>query len=237
MNLSKWVLLPFLVLPCSFKAMEPAQACLDLGPSSPYSYFSENGKTVLLQTFLTSKTILDDDGNNVLHMAAALHEYPELTQELLLNRPELADYLDAPNKKGITPRDLASRLQKQPINQSALQRDTLAIVPQDFVENVDTSIAIKMNTEHPTYTQFEKVRILKHFQDMRPSKGNTLLHLAAGVKGYPELTQLLLLTEPHLKSAINLINDKGFTALDLANIKGNPEAVMALKAAGAQETH
>ena len=262
MNLSKWIVL-FLVSPCSFKAMEPASPCLKLlKPHSSHSYFSEKEKNLLLQMFLTSKTILDDDQNNVLHMAAALHEYPELTQELLLNRPELATYLDTPNKKGVTPGNLM--LQMQTTKNARVYSDnrgvsiTTAFQPsllkgsqvtviqipkqniQESIEELDKSIHAKVllmnqGLTHEPYTLAEKARILRILIDLPHPTGGTPLHGAVDFQGYPELTKDLLAFKPELRHLMNTPDGFGITPLKRAIIRNNWSAVETLMAAGASE--
>ena len=201
-------------------------------------------KALLLETLRTSPIILDDNQNTVLHMAASITEWPELVNELLSVRPELKGLMNSANKKGITPEDLASNLKTKKSSQAQtaqflIHPKVVKVSPAD-VEAIDASVARKLASHqqgisHAPFSPLEKSRLLYSFIGVPfPStKGNTLLHLAAGIIGYPELTSTLLAVKPHLSKDINKINDEGFSPLGLAYIKDNITAVQALLKAGA----
>lgn len=219
MNLLKLLLL-LLLFANSFKAMDcPVQKECYMQKVFNNKPLSTGEKNKLLELLRTSQISLDENGNNVLHLAAVIQEWPDLVNQLLSVRPELGWYLDAPNHEGLTPRNLIMRFQTTKQINAAL----------------DKSIETKMKESHPDYSLLEKARIVEHIRQMPSTKGNTLLHLAAGIRGFPELTQTLLTVDPGLKLVLNDTNDQGYTALHLANIKENPGAVKSLKAAGARD--
>lgn len=194
-------------------------------------------KNKLLELLRSSSVILDEQQNTVLHIAAALKEYPELVNDILSHRPELKAYLDTPNSQGVTPRNLMLQLQAKtavPTFSDCFQI-TIVRLPKQIIATLDKSIEAKMKQSHPAYSILEKVRIVEHIREMVPTKGNTILHLAAGIQGFPELTQRLLVLDPDLKLVLNNINGEGYTALDIASIKENSHAAEALKAAGAKD--
>lgn len=196
-------------------------------------------KQMLLELLRTSPTILDENNNTVLHMAAAITEWPELTSELLSVRPELKERMNCANKQGITPIDVAIATKaKKPFVR--MPSTTFVIPSPQMVQELDASIAHKLalgDSQPIFYSPLEKARILQHLQDMKPSQGNTYLHIAAGTLGYPELTSQLLARNPYLKNSINAINEQGYTALDIAHLQGNSDAVKALELAEANKSN
>lgn len=208
------------------------------------SSFTPKEQHILLQTFATSTEILDPQNNTVLHMAVALREFPDLVALLLAKKPHLANYTNCANAKGVTPLILAFHVQ----NIGALQTfgllgTTPAVriirIPAQNMGQHNVSIITKLAQSQKgipqSFTLSEKAKLLEIFKAFEAvdDNGNTPLHLAAGLTDFPELTAQLLARNPELIQNINTINNQGFTPLDLAHLKGNPEAIKALQASGA----
>ena len=220
---------------------------------------STEEKNSLLGLLRTSQITLDENENNVLHMAAAIKEYPELVTDILLDRPDLVGYLDTPNKQGITPRDLMLRLntKKTSLNNSNTSKDqslatvlnslkgsqvTVIQIPkqtiQQSIEELDNSITAKVvlfhqNRHYEPFTLTEKARIIRIILDMPHPTGGTCLHGAVDFQGYPELTKDLLAFKPELRHLMNTPDGFGITPLKRAIIRNNWPAVETLMAAGA----
>lgn len=214
---------------------------------------STEEKNKLLELLRTSQITLDENGNNVLHLAAAIQEWPDLMTQLLLVRPGLSGYMDAPNREGLTPRNLffyfqnkARTIQSNTIPPLVTKNSQITIVHiskqtiQQSIEELDKSITAKVtlfNQDLPyePFTLTEKARILRIILDMPHPTGGTPLHGAVDFQGYPELTKDLLAFKPELHELLNVPDNLGVTPLKKAIIRNNWPAFSILMAAGAQE--
>lgn len=203
--------------------------------------FTPTEQKNLLALLKSLPTIMDENGNTILHVAAAVYEWPEAVNELILARPELAEYMHQPNNKGTCPADLV-RAGQERYNQAILKAAKVARLPQsnsinvtqDQIKQLDNSIDAKLalsdqNKPHAPFTDLEKGRILSIcIQFPNP------LHFAAQISQYPEMITHLLAYNSQLATTINTPNHLGQTALSIAIAKKNVAAQILLKQLGAQ---
>ncbi len=203
--------------------------------------FSPTEQKNLLALLKSLPVFMDENGNTVLHAAAAVYEWPEAVNELILARPELADYMHQPNNKGTCPADLV-RLGQQQNNHAVLKAATGQHLPQisvlnltkDQIKKLDDGIDAKLalseqNKPHAPFSNLEKGRILSIcIQFPNP------LHFAAQISQYPEMITHLLAYNPPLAGAINVPNDRGQTSLSIAIAKKNVAAQIILTQLGAK---
>lgn len=241
-----------------FFALATSSYCMDFSKHPSFNsmwakvYFSNTSKETIIKDFCSFPEIVDaTHKQNILHLAAVAIEMPDLIDELIIARPQLVYYLDSPNNDGVTPRTLMQQLQSQKVTSiSVVPRPStsspVAVIKipkqtiQESVAELDKIIAAKIalsnqNRPHAPFSVIEKTRILHIITQMDHPEGGTPLHLAAGIRGYPELITALLAFKPELRNQLNNTDNKGFTALDIATLKENSAAVDAFRAAGAKE--
>lgn len=203
--------------------------------------FSSTEQKNLLALLKSLPVFMDENGNTVLHAAAAVYEWPEAVNELILARPELADYMHQPNNKGTCPADLV-RLGQERNNNAVLKAATGARLPQisvmnltkDQIKKLDDGIDAKLalseqNKPHAPFSNLEKGRILGIcIQFPNP------LHFAAQISQYPEMITHLLAYNPRLAAVINAPNHLGQTPLSIAIAKKNIAAQIILTQLGAK---